>query len=101
MRQLQASEGGLDRSDQPFAAQRAQASRVVTYSGEAATVVLSPLRAFFGLEPVLLADAHKATVGHQAVEQLGYPLTQPRPIGGEVFHEQVGQERRRRCSYSA
>src|SRR6266540_1253777 len=96
MRQLQASEGGLDRSDQPFAAQGAQAGRVVTYRGEAATVIPFPLCAFFGLEPVVLADAHKATVGHQAVEQLWYPLTQPRPIIGEVFHEQVGQERRRR-----
>ena len=79
--------------DEPLVAELVHAAGVVADGGEAAAVVLLPLGALLGLEPVLVVDAHEPALGHELVEQLGDALAELGAVVGEVLDEEVGEER--------
>ena len=66
---------------------------VVADCGEAALILLLPLGALFGLEPVLVVDAHEPAIDDEGVEQLGDALAEPGAVVGQVLHQEVGEER--------
>ena len=66
--------------------------RVIANGGEAAPVILLPLRALFGLQAVLVLDAHEPAIGDEHLEELRDALAQPSPVVGEVFDKKIGEE---------
>ena len=92
--ELESAERRVDGRDEPLAAELVHPGGVVADGGEPAPVVLLPLGALFGLEPVLVVDAHEPALGDERVEQLGHALAELGAVVGEVLDEEVGEERR-------
>ena len=88
-----AGEFGVHARQKPIVPQLGH-SRCVILDGCAAPVELAgPLCALLGLEVVLLAELHQATLLDKLIEDLGHLVAQPSSVSLEILDKEVCDDR--------